>query len=1137
VRGWVVSASGTAPREVRVRLGRRLIPCSTCPRPDLATHPRLAGPAASTSHFGFTTEFTTRPGLKHLVVEARFNDEPWFVVGRRLLRAGPRRIAVAAVGTVAGTVSCTLELPGDESILSAAPETHPVPVPAVRAIAFYLPQFHPISENDRWWGAGFTEWTNVRPARPRFDGHYQPHVPHTDLGYYDLNDATVMEKQAALARAAGIHGFCHYYYWFGGKRLLEMPLERMLADGRPDMPFCYCWANENWSRRWDGQESEILIAQTHTPEDDDAVIRDLMRAFRDPRYIRVEDRPLLLIYRPTLLPRATTTFARWRELCRAEGIGEIHLAGVKGFGLTDSSALGLDALVEFPPNSSSANPLGVAPAGAEAGFTGRTYDYREVRDLSMKQSDGGTQPLYRCVMPSWDNTARRKNQGTVFLKSSPGAYLNWLRRTVTLTLRVDNPEHRLVFINAWNEWAEGCHLEPDARHGYAWLNATRRALGAWPAAGAPSGSRHRGPILILAHDTATAGSQMVLLALLRAWRDTPPPFAYRLVCAKGGALRPAFEALCHTEVLSDFPDAKSRRQALKNCTQHAPTLILSNTVVNGELLAELSPLGVPVLTYCHELQKSIETFAPGQVMAATLRHSRAFLAASESIAQNLRIRHGVAASDIKVVTAAIDLRPEPETASEAGQNALAEELGIKPGELVVFGTGTTDARKGPDLFIRVAVLVCAVDPRVHFVWIGGDRDYGAAEIKKAGLLDRVHFLGPRNAARRFFPSGHLFALTSREDPCPLVALEAALAGLPVVCFEGAGDIPAALGPAACEAVPLESVDAFAQAVLGFAHDPERRALIGAAGRARVTQNHDIRHAALVVTAEIQRLRPDSVPPLVTVIVPNYNHARYLPERLASVANQTLGDIEIILLDDASTDSSRDLLVHFAAADPRARFVPNSLNSGSTFKQWRKGLRAARGKYIWIAESDDSAELDLLERLVAPLEADADVILACCQLRMMDTSSVSGGTPDDWLGELDPIRWKHSFVNDGRDEIARFLSRKNTILNASGVLFRNFDGVEELVDDSMRLCADWLFWTRLLMRGKIAYEATPLNHWRLQSSNARTRPPGDLEQQEGSRILHEIAGLLDLTADEREALLTRFSTRCRFWTAASLKTTA
>ena len=311
----------------------------------------------------------------------------------------------------------------DPSIAAAA-------VPTVEAIAFYLPQFHSIPENDAWWGTGFTEWRNVVRGSPRFAGHYQPRIPR-DLGFYDLTHPDVMRRQIELAKAAGLRGFCYYFYWFDGKRLLEKPVDMLLADSSLDFPFCIMWANENWTRRWDGFEADVLIAQSYADRDEGKLLAEFHRHFSDKRYIRVEGRPLLLIYRPGLVPKAAETFARWRKHCLATyGYAPLVL-GVLGFGLTDPREYGLDGALEFPPHFLAE---GLAPITAEFDlldphFRGHVFDYEDVVGRSLERT-APDYPLIRTVMPSWDNDARRQGAGSVYHGSTPQKYERWLRDMV-----------------------------------------------------------------------------------------------------------------------------------------------------------------------------------------------------------------------------------------------------------------------------------------------------------------------------------------------------------------------------------------------------------------------------------------------------------------------------------------------------------------------------------------------------------------------------------------------------------------------------------------------------------------------------------------------------------------------------------
>jgi glycosyltransferase involved in cell wall biosynthesis len=387
---------------------------------------------------------------------------------------------VSTIGITSGAASLlvvAVDSVGDEWRQSVDIEIAPpsgtsiVPNRPVLPIAFYLPQYHPIPENDAWWGKGFTEWTNVVRATPQFHGHEQPHQP-SELGFYDLRVPEIREEQARLADEYGIFGFCYYYYWFGGRRLLERPVQEMLDSGSPNFPYCLCWANENWTRRWDGDEAELLLGQSHSPEDDENFIRSLYPYFSDPRYIRVEGRPVVLVYRPAILPNPAETARRWRLRSKRDGHADPYLVAVQSFGFGDPRPIGFDAAVEFPPHSIYANNITNQVASASDTFVGNVYDYA---DMATKAANRTTESytLFRGVMPSWDNTPRRQSGAHIYFGSSPTIYRDWLAE-IAAKAQVELPDdRRFVFINAWNEWGEGCHLEPDLSNGRSYLDATR----------------------------------------------------------------------------------------------------------------------------------------------------------------------------------------------------------------------------------------------------------------------------------------------------------------------------------------------------------------------------------------------------------------------------------------------------------------------------------------------------------------------------------------------------------------------------------------------------------------------------------------------------------------------------------------
>ena len=354
-----------------------------------------------------------------------------------------------------------------------------------RVVAFHLPQFHPIPENDRWWGKGFTEWTNVVRARPQFAGHHQPHLP-ADLGFYDLRLPEARAAQAELAQEYGIFGFCYYHYWFNGHRLLERPVNEILSTGEPRFPFCLCWANENWTRRWDGKDAEILIAQQYGEEDDRRHMEWLAGAFRDERYIRIDGKPVFLVYRARRLPDPARTAEIWRETAWALGVGEIYLCRVESFPdeRDDPHALGFDAAVEFQPDWDNfpsalrreahwgyARTLGLA---SDLYQRHNIYDYDQVV-RTMLAKPRVDYKRFPAVTPSWDNSARRRNHASIIRGATPDLYEQWLAG-VLHRFTPFSAEENLVFVNAWNEWGEGNHLEPCQRWQRGYLEATRAAI-------------------------------------------------------------------------------------------------------------------------------------------------------------------------------------------------------------------------------------------------------------------------------------------------------------------------------------------------------------------------------------------------------------------------------------------------------------------------------------------------------------------------------------------------------------------------------------------------------------------------------------------------------------------------------------
>lgn len=987
-----------------------------------------------------------------------------------------------------------------------------IPSSRVKAIAFYLPQYHPIPENDQWWGKGFTEWTNVTRAKPCFSGHQQPLLP-SELGFYDLRVPEVRTQQAALAREHSITGFCYYYYWFTGRKILERPLEDMLASGEPDFPFCLCWANENWTRRWDGEDEAILLAQKHSPESDARFIDDVMPALLDPRYIKRNGEPLLLVYRADLLADPLRTTAVWREAACAAGLPGLHLCAV--WKVEDPRPLGFDALVEFPPHHFTHKRITDEFEGATDDFEGEVFDYAAGVE-AVKPLKEMIYPIYRGVMSGWDNTPRRGKKAWIFANGTAEVYGKWLEKVVRESAARRGEDDQFVFINAWNEWAEGATLEPSRMHGRSYLQATRSALetlidsstelgklelrinyrlekldaelhesksslkaatervdnvlsehqsalhwlrhvdedlaanhailrseladelsrirhtvesaenraaqilklgirvdglqrlalarqterpprGMWlsldhgilglalkypiwllsgrlrralrwwsqarrilrtglfdsdyykhrypdveasgidplyhyvrfgaeqgrdpnpffsgsqylavfpklvesndnpllhylsqrtwdderadgvaamhesrdaPAPTPPSPivpriewrmnpehARTRNAtsrrLLVVTHDAARAGAQLILLEILKHLADLEDLEIF-LLLLQGGELEVEFQRYVHTLQFEELVSAQgfSRDEAidavLTDLSKHRPLMALCNTVASSEVAVACHRSGLPVLSLIYELPTTIESSLGRHKLLDILECSRRVVVASRFVKDALTKRYDIDPERLAPLhTGVFDWDQTADWRKRCRARVL-EELHLPDDTFLVLGCGTVHHRKGTDLFVQLAreVLEMNANEKMFFLWVGADqvgplfREWCEHDIQASGLHGRIRLAGARESTYDYFGAADAFALTSREDPFPMVSLEAMARGVPVVAFRDAGGAPEALADRAGVVVPYLDVKAMARSLICLSEAPNFHAEISQNARRKIEVHYQWRN--------------------------------------------------------------------------------------------------------------------------------------------------------------------------------------------------------------------------------------------------------------------------------------------------------
>jgi len=798
---------------------------------------------------------------------------------------------------------------------------------------------------------------------------------------------------------------------------LERPLDAFLADRTLDFPFCLMWTNENWTRRWDGSDAEVLISQDYREADDAALVDTLARHFADPRYIRLAGRPVLMVYRPALIPDTAATVARWRALFLARHGEAPLLVMAQSFDAADPRAFGFDAAIEFPPHKL----VGGLPLDdAELAFMdgpGRmqVFSYDAVVAASLAEPPP-PYPLIKTAVPGWDNDARRQGNGLMLRGATPRAYENWM--TALVERAAANPVfgEALVCVNAWNEWAEGAYLEPDVHYGSAFLNATARAV-----AGLGGGVATK--LLLVGHDAFPAGAQHLLWHLGRQFRQGGG-LEIEFLLLGDGALKSEYAKLAPTHLVG-LADLAGRLAALSARGFRAAIV---NTAASAAAVPGLRAVGISCVLLVYEMPGLLtERRLLPDLMRALPYCARVIFAAPA-------VRDAVATL-VKLDPAACLIlpqgiyRPAPFDADARRRTRL--RLDMTAGAPLVLGIGYGNLRKGFDLFLQVWRAHRATGGGGVFCWIGEldptMRAYLGAGIAAAEATGTFHLAGYRDDVADWLSGGDVLLLPSREDAFPSVALEAMSAGLRVVAFEGGGGI--------CDLVrehdlgvlvPMEDVGAMARAILAAAvADRARVAAVAVAG-------FDFGRYA----AELSRLAlPDA--PVISAAVTSYNHAAYLGQRLASVFAQGFPMREVLLLDDASTDDS--LAVARATAEDWRRdltILVAESNSWRAAGQWRRAAETARGEFLWLAEGDDAAEPAMLGRLAAMLAASPGIDLAFCDSRAIDGAG-DAVFPNHlaYYAECGAAALARTTLFESRDFARRFLAERNLLVNVSAVLWR------------------------------------------------------------------------------------------------------
>lgn len=974
-------------------------------------------------------------------------------------------------------------------------------------IAFYLPQFYHFKENNEWWGKGFTEWTNTSKGTPRFESHYQPRIPR-DLGFYNLKEVDPIKNQIELAKQSGIHGFCFYYYWFNGKRLLDVPLDNFVSIENNDFPFCIMYANENWTRTWDGLNSNVLMKQDYLEKDDDLFVKDICSYISKKNYIRINGKPLFIIYRPGIITDSKKRIAKWKTECQEILGEEVLFYMVQGFGDNNPMKYELDGALEFPPHKlvQQINNVNQKLKIYDPNFEGHYFNYDDLIKASIEDKPVQSEfDLIKTIVPSWDNEARKPGKGMGFIGSTPEKYENWLNQVIQISNSESSQEKPLIFVNAWNEWAEAAYLEPDLHYGSAYLNATKRAVSG------SSKTSSKLKLIYVGHDAHKHGAQLLSYNIIKTLTESFGVEVH-VILLEGGDLLSDYKKIAKTYISDNNID--NFNAIVKNIKEKNPDLQYSifNTVVTGLYTEATKALGIKNIQLIHELEKLIIERSLQSSAMTTAKNSEKILFASKYVKDSFEQITGDLKKKAIIKPQGVYQKITPNTKN---RNDLRKKLKISQESKIIICLGYGDLRKGIDLFLSTANQLTKLDDSYHFLWLGDIdpelKHWFEIELNESPLSTNFHNLAFTADVSMYLGGADCYALTSREDPYPSVVMEALNAGIPVVGFEnGGGYVEILENKKFGQLVRMADTMAMAKAIQFEVENdnPKTRKL-------RIKESKEKYEWNNYVFSLLEELNPDLK--RISVVVPNYNYADHLKERLESIFDQNYPIYEIIILDDNSSDDSINVIETVCNRKQREfTLIKNKKNSGSVFRQWKKAGEIAKGEILWIAEADDSADECFLSHLVS--RWNESIIMGFTDSKQIDENGTLLGDSYNFYFNETTKALETSKVFDSEQLISEVLGVKNLILNVSGVIF-NTQAFQETMNNiqeelfKFKVAGDWRLYLELAKNdsSKFIYSSESLNIHRRHSKSV-THSNLNEGQLEEIKKLHILVNKSNKTID-------------------------